>query len=296
MHLFVNLVVSGLIFGSQIGLVSLGFASIEAVQKTFHFAHGGVILVGGYLTWWLVSACGLGNALSIVIAVIACSLMGVAIKLGLYDRLRARGTREELVMVSALSAFLVIVNVIGFIAGSSPRFLSVPFSAQQVSLPFGAITVTPVELTMVAVLLAFVVVTWVLLRFGRLGRMLRCVIDDRSAAVALGLPVIMIEIAAFAFGSALAGLSGALSAFSPGVDLTTPFELLLFGITAAVAAGVRNVPLAGLVGLLLGIALDVPLLVIPDGFQTALGLLFLVALLWLRPREFTMSERDSRVA
>jgi branched-chain amino acid transport system permease protein len=288
-HTLINLAVSGIILGSQISLIAVGFSSIEAIQRTFHFAHGGVLMIGGYVTWWLVTVPSVTAVLAAFCGVVVCAIVGVVMKHLVYDKLRALRTSGPLVMISSMAMFLIVVNAIGAWAGASPRVISNSFSSKSISVIDGLMSLTPIELTEIGIALAAIAVSWLLLRVGRLGRTLRCVIDDPDSALVLGLPVRLIEFGAFAFGSALAGLAGALSAFSPGLDLGTPFLLLLFGITAAVAAGVRNVPVTGLAGFGLGLVLDLPLAVLPHGYRTTIAFAFLVALLYWRPASLSLA-------
>ncbi|MDB5817204.1 MAG: branched-chain amino acid transporter permease, partial [Rhizobacter sp.] len=84
-----QLLVDGLVQGSRIALVAVGFSLIYGVTRTLHLAHGAIITLAAYLVWWMTATLGSGLVPAFVAAGVAVVLLGMAHEVFLYRRIRA---------------------------------------------------------------------------------------------------------------------------------------------------------------------------------------------------------------
>ena len=247
---FLSFLISGISLGSIYAIIALGYTMVYGIAKMLNFAHGDVIMVGGYMCFCATTYLGWPAPAGVLLAVVVCTALGVVIERLAYKPLRQAPSLAVLITAIGVSYFLQ--NSALILWSSSPKIFSpiVGSGSQKI----GPLTISHVTLVTIA---ACVVIMLALTAFtGRtkMGKAMRAVSEDKGAAQLMGINVNRTISMTFAIGSALAAIAGVLlcSAY-PTLTPTTGSMPGIKAFTAAVFGGIGSIPGALLGGLLLGV-------------------------------------------
>ena len=254
--------IRGLSLGSIYAIIALGYTMVYGIAKMLNFAHGDVIMVGGYICFFTMSgmdsmfaegslAAAVIPALAgVVLSMVVCTVLGVVIEGLAYKPLRQAPSLAVLITAIGVSYFLQ--NAALLLWSSSPKYFTPIVGSGQ--LKVGPLSNSYVTLVTI---LACVVIMFCLTLFTgktKMGKAMRAVSEDKGAAQLMGINVNRTISMTFAIGSALAAIAGVLlcSAY-PTLTPTTGSMPGIKAFTAAVFGGIGSIPGALLGGLLLGI-------------------------------------------
>ena len=246
----VSQVINGLQSGSIYALVALGYSMVYGIILLLNFAHGDIIMVGAYVVWYSMSNLGLHPVVSMLLAIIACTLLGMLIEKLAYTPLRS-APRLSL-LITAIGVSFLLENGFQLIFGAGAQ--TVPTLVSGPSLSLGSVTVSfPAMLTLVVSILSMAALTF-LVQKTKLGKAMRAVSEDKGAAQLMGINVNHTISVTFAIGSALAAIAGVLLCSAYPVLLPTTGSMPgIKAFTAAVFGGIGSIPGAMVGGILLGI-------------------------------------------
>jgi branched-chain amino acid transport system permease protein len=271
-------VTNGLIIGAFYVLMALGLSLILNLSNVINFAHGGFLVIGGYIAYTITPYVGFWGAL--LIAPLATAVIGLVVERLLIRPLYGRDPLYSLLLTFGL-AFL-IEDGTRFIWGAQGKPVTVPaVLAQPLSYEF--FFITGYRLFMVAMVIISVTLLFVLLRYTRLGIRIRAGTLDLETVSAMGINVRMLRSFNFAVGIFLAGLSGVLAAGQLGLEPTMGTGLLMPSFIAIIVGGVGSLPGTLIGGLLIGVASGVTAVFAPAASEAIMYVLMAVILL-LRPR------------
>ena len=249
---FLSYLINGISLGSVYAIIALGYTMVYGIAKMLNFAHGDVIMVGAYISFCSTSYLGLSPLLSVVLAVIVCTVLGIVIEGLAYKPLRQAPALAVLITAIGVSYFLQ--NAALLIWGSSSKTFSSVVGDWSVKLFDGQLNITGV--TIVTVLACVVIMAGLTLFTNktRVGTAMRAVSEDKGAAQLMGISVNQTISITFAIGSGLAAIAGVLlcSAY-PMLMPTTGSMPGIKAFTAAVFGGIGSIPGAMVGGILLGI-------------------------------------------
>ena len=249
---FISNLINGISLGSVYAIIALGYTMVYGIAKMLNFAHGDVIMVGAYMSYCATAYLGLPAWVSVIIAMIVCTLLGVVIEAAAYKPLRKAGSLA--VLITAIGVSYLLQNVALLIWGSNPKAFTsiVPFGA--IKLFDGELTITPESILTVISCVIIMIALTVFTKKSKMGKGMRAVSEDKDAAELMGINVNVTISATFAIGSALAAIAGVLlcSAY-PTLQPTTGSMPGIKAFTAAVFGGIGSIPGAMLGGSLLGI-------------------------------------------
>ena len=249
---FLSYLINGISLGSVYATIALGYTMVYGIAKMLNFAHGDVIMVGAYISFCSTSYLGLSPLLSVVLAVIVCTVLGIVIEGLAYKPLRQAPALAVLITAIGVSYFLQ--NAALLIWGSSSKTFSSVVGDWSVKLFDGQLNITGV--TIVTVLACVVIMAGLTLFTNktRVGTAMRAVSEDKGAAQLMGISVNRTISITFAIGSGLAAIAGVLlcSAY-PMLMPTTGSMPGIKAFTAAVFGGIGSIPGAMVGGILLGI-------------------------------------------
>ena len=252
--IFLTNLINGLSLGSVYAIIALGYTMVYGISKMLNFAHGDVIMVGAYISFCATMYLNLPAWVSVILAMIVCTALGILIEGLAYRPLR--GTGSLAVLITAIGVSYFLQNAALLIWGSAPKVFTSIFSAfgSSISLFGGELTVTWEALfTLVAAVIIMIGMT-LFTGQTKVGKAMRAVSEDNGAAQLMGINVNSTISMTFAIGSALAAIAGVLLCSSyPALMPTTGAMPGIKAFTAAVFGGIGSIPGAMLGGILIGV-------------------------------------------
>ena len=251
MGLLTNLI-NGLSLGSVYAIIALGYTMVYGIAKMLNFAHGDIIMVGGYVCFCAVNYLGLPTGVGVLLSIVACTVLGIVVERLAYKPLRNAPSLDVLITAIGVSYFLQ--NAALLIWGSDTKSFPSVVDLPSVSLFDGQLVISAI--TIVTVLSGIVVMIALTAFTGktRMGKAMRACSEDRGAATLMGINVNSTISLTFAIGSGLAAIAGVLmcSAY-PTLIPTTGSLPGIKAFTAAVIGGIGSIPGAFVGGLVLGV-------------------------------------------
>lgn len=274
--------INGISIGSVYAIIALGYTMVYGIAKMLNFAHGDVIMVGAYISFCVTSYLGLPAWVSVIAAVVVCTLLGITIEGLAYKPLR--GTPSLAVLITAIGVSYFLQNAAQLIWSSSPKNFTSVVTMKPISLAEGKIVITgEVLLTVAACILVMVGLT-LFTGKTRTGKAMRAVSEDRDAAQLMGINVNQTISTTFAIGSALAAIAGVLLCSTvPTLQPTTGSMPGIRAFTAAVFGGIGSIPGAMLGGILLGIIETFSKAYLSTQFSDAIVFSVLIIILLVKP-------------
>ena len=237
---FVSHLISGLQLGSIYALVALGYTMVYGIIKLLNFAHGDIIMVGGYIALQAVTF-GMHPVMSALLTVAGCTVLAVILEKLAYSPLRF-APRLSL-LITAIGISILLQNLAQLIFGAAPR----PFLPAAL-FPVGFFTIGAISVayssiaTIVLSILSMVALT-ILVQKTKLGKAMRAASEDMEAAQLMGVNVNIVVTFTFAVGAALAGVGALLYAVRfPLISPTIGAMLGLKSFVAAVLGGIGSIP------------------------------------------------------
>lgn len=249
---FLSYLISGISLGSVYAIIALGYTMVYGIAKMLNFAHGDVIMIGGYMSFLATSNMGWPPLASVALAMIVCTLLGVMIEQFAYKPLRAAPSLAVLITAIGVSYFLQ--NAALLIFSSNPKSFTSVVQYPSLKLFGGQLSISSVTLvTVAACVTIMIVLSWIIGKT-KVGKAMRAVSEDKDAAQLMGIGVNKTISITFAIGSGLAAIAGVLlcSAY-PILMPTTGSMPGIKAFTAAVFGGIGSIPGAMIGGILLGV-------------------------------------------
>ena len=285
-----SILINGLSTGGVYAMIALGYTMVYGIAKMLNFAHGDVIMIGGYVIFF--SMATNSPLLAIAMAVVCCVILGIALEKVAYKPLR--GASPLAVLITAIGVSYLLQSLAQILFGSAPKMVTVfEFGTAKV---FGA-TVQISSLVTLAVTVAVMVALTTFVKCTRVGRAMIAVSEDRGAAQLMGINVNGIITLTFAIGSALAALAGLFMLMkSSSVTNTMGAMPGIKAFTAAVIGGIGSIPGAMLGGILLGMVESISYkfaAIAP--YTDAIEFSILIIILLVRPTGFLGKKRREKV-
>jgi branched-chain amino acid transport system permease protein len=276
--MWTTVLVSGITLGSFYTLVALGFALIYGVTHTFNLAYGELLVLAGYVAYWLWKTSGISLLLTFPAAIVA-TLAVCLILQRLFARIREPIEMNSLVVSFGLA--ILLQNGMLFFFSGDYRMIRVPLLNQ--GFRFHGLYLSYGQFTLLALSLLVIALTYLLMRHTYLGKGLRATIQDRESAALAGINVGGMGILAFAIGAVLIGLAGPLFGCIHYLYPTAGLQATLIAITITIFAGVGRIRSLILGGWLLGFAESCAVVVLGASWRELVSALMLITLLALRP-------------
>ena len=248
---FLSYLISGVSLGSVYAIIALGYTMVYGIAKMLNFAHGDVIMVGGYVSFCAMSYLGLPALPAALLAMLACTVLGIVIERLAYKPLRSAPSLAVLITAIGVSYFLQNSALLIWKAAPKSYPAVVSGSAEFFG---GELKVPYISLLTIVICLVIMLGLTTFVSKSKLGKAMRACSEDKGAAQLMGINVNRTISMTFAIGSALAAVAGVLlCSFNSQLMPTTGSMPGIKAFTAAVFGGIGSIPGAFLGGLLLGI-------------------------------------------
>ena len=279
---FLSYLINGISLGSIYAIIALGYTMVYGIARMLNFAHGDIIMVGGFAIFTIVSTMGLPPLLWILVAVAVCTVLGVTIERVAYRPLR--GASSLAVLITAIGVSYLLQNVALLIFGSNARQFTSVVTLPNLKLADGALTISSVTIVTIVSCILIMIGLTSFINKTKMGQAMLAVSEDNGAATLMGIDVNRTIAITFAIGSALAAVAGALLCST--YPSLTPYTGSMPGIKAFVAAvfgGISSIPGALIGGVLLGVIENLSKAYISSQLSDAIVFSVLILVLLIRP-------------
>jgi branched-chain amino acid transport system permease protein len=284
---FIQQIFNGLVVGSIYTLIALGLTTIFGILGIAHFAHGSVAMFGGYLTYFLISALGIGLLPSFILAMAAGALLGIVLERVAYYPVRNAPPINSFIIALGLTLIIEKLNLLAF--GIDQVIIPTPFVNV---INIGGVTMPELRIYVLVIAAILVIGMTLLIQRTWIGMAVRAVAQNRAAAVLMGINVNSVSMFVFALSSALgvaAGvLVGALFAVAPGVSS----GLVIKGFAVLILGGLGSIPGAIVGGMVLGVSEAFAAAFMSSAYKDVISFLLMILVLLVRPEG--LMRRSSR--
>lgn len=279
---FLSYLINGISLGSIYAIIALGYTMVYGIARMLNFAHGDIIMVGGFVVFTIVSTLGLSPWLGLLVAVAICTVLGIVIEKVAYCPLR--GASSLAVLITAIGVSYLLQNVALLIFGSNARQFTSIINLPNLKLADGRLTISAVTIVTIITCIVIMVALTTFINKTKVGQAMLAVSEDTGAATLMGINVNSTIAITFAIGSALAAIAGAL--LCSAYPSLTPYTGSMPGIKAFVAAvfgGIGSIPGALIGGVLLGVIENLSKAYISSQLSDAIVFAVLIVVLLVRP-------------
>ena len=285
METFILIGITGIGLGALYFLVASGLSLIYGLMGVLNFAHGSFLTVGAFVGFWVASKTGFETSmpefiLAMLVGGLAAGLFALLIEQLLITRLYDRHIDQALVTVGVS---LVVGAVLGGWFGNDLRMFPAPLWFLS-AIDIGGAKIPADRVVYIATAVLLLVGNWALLKFTRIGLIIRAGVENRNMVNALGINVRRAFSTVFFLGGFAAGVGGVLvSVYSNGVSPLIAGTYLIYGFIVVVIGGMGSVPGSFIAAMMIGVIRQ-----FANYYATGLGdfvvVILLAAVLLIRPQ------------
>ena len=279
---FLSYLINGISLGSVYAIIALGYTMVYGIARMLNFAHGDIIMVGGFTVFTIVTTMGGSPVVGILASVVVCTVLGVTIERVAYRPLRDASPLA--VLITAIGVSYLLQNVALLIVGSNARQFTSVITVPALKLAGGKLSISSVTIVTILSCIVIMAALMAFINKTKMGQAMLAVSEDRGAATLMGINVNRTISVTFAIGSALAAVAGVL--LCSAYPSLSPYTGSMPGIKAFVAAvfgGIGSIPGAFIGGILLGIIENLAKAYISSQLSDAIVFSVLIIVLLVRP-------------
>src|SRR5665648_146397 len=201
-----QVLISGLMLGGIYALISMGLTMVFGVVRVINFAHGEFLMLAMYLVYWLNVIFGMDPYVSVIITVPVFFFFGVLVQRILIQPIQ--NSPATIKIFSTLGLGFILSNLALMFWAADYRTVKVDYSTAVININTLSISVPRLVAFCTALLVA--ILMFAFLNKTDIGKQIRAVSQNRTAALLMGINYKKIYMLAFGIGSALVGLAGSL--------------------------------------------------------------------------------------
>lgn len=274
----------GFLVGGLYGLAAAGLSLTFGVLRVLNVAHGELLMLGGYGTFWLFTLWQIDPFLSLLGVAPAMFALGLVLYWALFQFI-VKAHEEMRIKNSLLIGFglTLVIHALAIHLWTADERAVTPAYGGSV-LRIAGFAVPLIRLASVA--LAFAILTGLhfFLAKARWGRAIRATAEDWEAAALMGIPVGRTYLLAFALGTALAGIAGGLVSVSYSISPSIGVEWTLKALIVIVLAGLGSLLGSFAGGIVLGLAEAASIVFLGGPYREVVGLVLFLIILLVRPQ------------
>jgi branched-chain amino acid transport system permease protein len=279
-----QVIVYGIIIGAVYGLVAVGLALVLGVMRYLNVAHGSMIMIGGYVSFWLFSLLKIDPFISIPAVMLVMFFFGLVIYKSVFSPISrlVEGLKINNSMLVTFGLVWVLDNTVTILWTPDVRGVTTVYSGGIVS--FFGLRIPYISLG--ALITAFVSIYGLHFFLNRtyFGKSIRATAQDWEAASLMGVDVQKTHLISFGIGVALASIAGVIIVVNYSITPSGGLEWLLKGFVVVALAGFGNIRGVFAAGLLLGVVEGVSVYFVGATYREVIGLIMFVGVLMVRPR------------
>lgn len=277
--MLLQFLINGIISGSLIAIMAIGFWFIYRATNLFHIAHGAVYTASAYIFFTLYTSKDNPLLLSFLFSLILGAILGLVMYFVVYRPLERKNASAGIKFISSLAIYIFTVNIIALIYGNETKIFSEGISD---SLSFTGIILTNIQVYQLLSFLALFVFSYFFVKGTKAGRAVRAIGDNSVLFKALGLNEYGVKGMVFAIGSAIAAIASILTGLDVGIDPHIGMLALLNAVVAVIIGGIKKLEGVVLGAFLIGIMQNLIIWQFSARWESAVTFLLLVTVLLYR--------------
>ena len=287
---FLSTLINGLSLGGVYAMIALGYTMVYGIAKMLNFAHGDIIMVGGFALLIVCNATGV-TSVSLIVAVVVCMAVGILTEILAYRPLR--GASPLAVLITAIGISYLLQSLAQIIFGTANKPVRL--------WDFGMLTIGSLKIKWSTIFTLFIAVAVMIeltlfVSKTRTGKAMLAVSEDKDAAQLMGINVDRTISLTFIIGSALAALASMAYILIPvNVSVTMGAMPGIKAFTAAVIGGIGSIPGAMLGGILLGLIENFCIATPIGSYTTAIEFAILIVVLLVKPTGLIGKKKREKV-
>jgi branched-chain amino acid transport system permease protein len=272
-----QVVISGLLAGALYSMVALGLALIFGVMRVINVAHGSILMLGAYTTFWWFNLLGINPYLSLLVSMPLMFGFGLLLQRWFVSRVVDAPELSSLLLTFGVS--IAVVNLVQYVFTSDLRSVEFLTGAYLI----GPIALSKSRLVSFAFAVGITTLAFWFLQKTKLGKAIRATSQSQEVAMICGIHVERIHRYSFGIASALAAAGGSLVAVMVAIQPEMGQVYMFKSFLVIVLGGAGNYPGALLGGMLLGLVEQLSALLLTTQLSEAVAYVLLVLVLLLRP-------------
>jgi branched-chain amino acid transport system permease protein len=280
----IQTIVFGVFIGALYGVAGSGLALVFGVMKVLNVAHGELLMVAGYVSFWVFNLLGIDPFVSLLLSIPALFGLGIVLDRVIYrhmNRLSGEVKIKNSMLVSFGLTLLLQALAIQFFTADE-RTIQTTYSGT--SLNIGGVLLPYTRLISLAVVFVSIGLLHQFLQRSYVGKAIRAAAEDFEAAELAGINIQRYYMLTMALGAVLAGVAGTLVSVGFGITPTLGLAWTLRAMVVVVLAGTGNIFGVFSAGLLLGLSEALSSLVFGAASREIVSLTLFLAVLVLRPQ------------
>jgi branched-chain amino acid transport system permease protein len=273
-------IASGLLTGGIYALIGLGLTIIFGVMRVVNFAHGALVMVGMYSTYFLFAYLRIDPFLSLLIVIPAMFAVGALIQKTLIAPVLKAPERNQILLTEGISILLINIALLSFTA----NYLTMTTAYAGATLHVGGVSLSLPQMAAFAIAFIITAAVYLFLMRTSTGRQIRAAAQDAEAAQLLGINIKRVQALTFGLGVAAAGAAGSLLMpvyYRVEPYAGSPFTLKAFVVVVLGGMGSVTGALAG--GIVLGIAEALGAVYVSTGYKDVIGFVIFLLVLTVKP-------------
>ena len=276
--------VFGLLVGGLYGLAAVGLSLVFGVTKILNVAHGELLMLGGYASFWLFTLFGMDPFASLPLSILLLVLLGLVLYKTVFARMTRLGeeTKIKNTMLVGFGLGIILQNVAQRLWTANERGITTEYSSAVFTLFDVRFPIVRVASFLIALIL--LVALHLFLKRTYLGKAIRATVQDWEAAALLGVGTDRVYLITFLMGAGLAGVAGALVSVGWSIMPTMGLEWTLTSLIVMVLGGLGSFVGTFVAGVLLGITESLTSLFLGGAYREMVALVLFLLVLVLRPQ------------
>lgn len=277
-------IVFGLLLGALYGLAAVGLSLVFGVTKFLNVAHGELLMLGGYTSFWLFSLYRVDPFLSLPLTALALVVVGIVLYLLLFSR-TIKMDEEQKVQTTMLIGFgvsVILQNLAQRLWTADDRSITTAYS--RMSWTIFDIRFPIVRVVSMVVALVLVIILHQFLQRSYFGKAIRATVEDWEEATIIGIDTHRVYLVAFVIGAAFAGVAGTLVSVGYSIVPSMGLEWTLVCLVVMTLGGLGSIIGTFIGGLLLGVAQALTAFAVGGAYRQVVGLLLFLLVLAVRPQ------------
>ena len=278
-----QLAFSALVLGSLYSLIALGLNLVYGTMRLLNIAHGDLIMIGAYTTFWIFTLTGIPPFVGLPLAAGIAAAIGAILYFSIFRRQLSGIDRVERIEANSLLLFfgvsVILQNTVGMMFSGSPRayqFLDTVYEVSGLMMTGNRLAI----LIFAAIVLTSVVI---FLTRSQYGLSISALIQNQTAARVVGINVSRLQFVSFISGFALAGIAGALVSMTEQISPFMGFPFTIAAFVVIILGGLGNIKGGIIAGMLLGFVEIYVVVLTSANFRSMLSYGLFVGILLLRP-------------